>query len=69
VIQKMPQIKKPLKNKLSQAIKKELDTLPSYMQTILVDDLITAFESRLAVMNRVKTNEEFAVKIGLQITH
>jgi hypothetical protein len=65
----MPQSKKALKNKLSQAIKKELNALPSYMQTILVDDLITAFESRFAVMNRVKTNEEFAVKIGLEITH
>jgi hypothetical protein len=64
----MPQSKKALKNKLSQAIKKEINALPSCMQTILVDDLITAFESRFAVMNRVKTNEEFAVKIGLEIT-
>jgi hypothetical protein len=63
----MPQRKKALKNKLSQAIKKEINVLPSYMQTILVDDLITAFESRFAVMNRVKNNEEFVVQIGLEI--
>jgi hypothetical protein len=63
----MPQSKKALKNKLSQAIKKEINVLPSYMQTILVDDLITAFESRFAVMNRVKNNEEFVVQIGLEI--
>jgi hypothetical protein len=64
----MPQSKKALKNKLSQAIKKEINTLPSHMQTILVDDLITAFENRFAVMNRVKNNEDFVVQIGLEIT-
>jgi hypothetical protein len=56
-----------LKSKLSRALKEEINTLPDDLQTILVDDMITAFESRYAVLNRAKSNLEFAINPGLKV--
>ncbi len=59
--------RKSLKIKMSHALKEELSILPVQMQTILVDDLITAFESRIAVLSRAKSNVDFAVEVGLEV--
>ncbi len=63
----MRQSKKELKIKLSKALKEEITILPAGLQTILVDDLITAFESRLAVLSRAKSNVVFTVEVGLEV--
>lgn len=58
-----------LKSKLSRALKDEINTLPDELQADLIDDMITAFESRFAVLNKAKSNEDFAVKVALEIVH
>ncbi len=56
-----------LKSKLSRALKDEINALPDDLQAVLVDDMITAFESRYAVLNRAKSNLEFAIEPGLEV--
>jgi hypothetical protein len=56
-----------LKSKLSQVLKEEIKALPDDLQAVLVDDMITAFESRYAVLNRAKSNLEFAINPGLEV--
>ncbi len=65
----MRQSKKELKVKLSKALKEEIAILPAGLQAILVDDLITAFESRLAVLSRAKSksNADFAFEVALEV--
>ncbi len=56
-----------LKSKLSQALKNEINALPDDLQAVLIDDMITAFESRYAVLNRTKSNLEFVIEPNLKV--
>jgi hypothetical protein len=65
--------RKPLKNKMAQALSEDIKNLPSGMQAILLDDLATAFEERLSVLNRIqaKAKPEFQsfVNYGVEIAN
>lgn len=44
-----------LENKLIDAFKGEMNTLSKELQQILADDLITAFQNRITVFQRIQT--------------
>jgi hypothetical protein len=56
-----------LKNKIAAVLSDNIKTLSPVMQEILLDDLITAFESRLAVMNRAESSVQCFVGVGVKI--
>jgi hypothetical protein len=58
-----------LKTKMSQALNQEINALPSAMQKILIDDLVTAFENRFAVFNKSKTDFCSATLVELEISN
>jgi hypothetical protein len=64
---KNQQNRKALKIKMSQALKEEVEALSTQMQDILIDDLVTAFESRFAVLNKVQSNLECTVEVGVEV--
>ncbi len=45
-----PEDRKQLENKIMETFKNETNTLSQEMQRILADDLVTAFENRLATL-------------------
>ena len=45
--------RKEIQTKMVTVFGEKLQTLSTDHQTILIDDLVTAFENRLAVLNRV----------------
>jgi hypothetical protein len=45
--------RKEIQTKMATVFNEKIQTLSAYHQTILIDDLVTAFENRLAVLNRV----------------
>jgi hypothetical protein len=65
---KNQQNRKALKIKMSQALKEEVEALSTQMQDILIDDLVTAFESRFAVLNKVQSNLECTVEVGVEVS-
>jgi hypothetical protein len=65
---KNQQNRKALKIKMSQALKEEVEALSTQMQDILIDDLVTAFESRFAVLNKVQSNLECTVEVGVKVS-
>jgi hypothetical protein len=56
-----------MKNKISRALSEDLKCLPVGMRNIFLDDLITAFESRLLVLNKVQSNLQFAIDVEVQV--
>jgi len=48
--------RKDLKNKMAKALSNQIEPLSNSLQDILLDDLITAFENRLAVLKPLETN-------------
>jgi len=50
-----PDERKQLKKKVMETFKNETDTLSQELQRILADDLVTAFESRLATLMRIQS--------------
>ena len=63
--------RKALKTKFSQALNEEVKGLSSVMQAVLIDDLITAFENRFAVLNKAQSksqsNLECNVTVGVEV--
>lgn len=63
--------RKALKTKFSQALNEEVKGLSSAMQAVLIDDLITAFESRFTVLNKAQTkcqlSLESSVMVGVEV--
>lgn len=53
--------KKTLKTKMAIALDEDIKNLPASMKRVLIDDLITAFESRLKVLNSTHVTINFAV--------
>ncbi len=63
----LKQNRKALKTKISQALGSEFKGLSASMQEILLDDLVTAFESRLAVLNKAQSSLECTVAVELEV--
>jgi hypothetical protein len=63
--------RKTLKSKMAQVLNEDIKTLPREMQAILLDDLTTAFESRLLVLCKIQSKTEpkleTFVKLGMEI--
>ncbi len=58
--------RKELRNKMAEVFSDKIKTLPAEIQYILLDDLVTAFESRLSMFSQVKPSQgtadfEFAI--------
>jgi len=56
--------RKELKNKMATAISKEIRTLSRDLQNVLLDDLVTALENRLAILNRTRQNMQCTIAIS-----
>ena len=59
--------RKALKNKMAQALNDDIKMLPTGMQEILVDDLVTAFQNRFKVVKEATSNFEYYVELGVKI--
>jgi hypothetical protein len=53
--------RKELENKLAKVFEKDMKMLPTAFRKIMVNDLVSAFESRLCVLNRVQSNLNLVV--------
>ena len=63
--------RKALKNKMAKALNDEIKTLPTEMQEILVDDLVTAFQNRVKIVKQATSssilNMEYLVEVGVTV--
>ena len=59
--------RKQLKTKMAEALNDNISTLSASMQDILLDDLVTAFESRFEVLNRAQLNLYCFATIGVKV--
>jgi hypothetical protein len=50
-----------LKRKMASVFSENIQTLPTDLQGILLDDLVTAFENRLNVLNRAQYNVKLEI--------
>jgi len=66
-VNNVKQNRKALKIKVSQALRNEVKALSAPMQEILIDDLVTAFENRFAVLNKAQLNLECTVAVGMEV--
>jgi hypothetical protein len=48
-----------LRTKMASALNDDMGTLPAAMKSILIDDLVTAFESRLKALATTQSNISF----------
>jgi hypothetical protein len=55
--------RKKLKNKMATVFSDNIKGLSTDLQGILLDDLVTALENRLAVLNRINENTQFVTAI------
>ena len=53
--QKRSKNRNELKPKMASVFRKEIQELPTELQGILLNDLVTAFENRLNVLNRAQS--------------
>ena len=61
--------RKALKTKMAEALNDNIKTLSAEMKDILLDDLVTAFESRVKVLYQAQSNFECVVDFGVKITN
>lgn len=61
--------RKQLKNRMAKVFSNKIQTLTVEMQSILLDDLVTAFENRLDVLNRVQSNVQCVTDIEMKVTY
>ena len=54
--------KKELEAKMASVFKEQIQSLPIEHQEILLDDLVTAFENRFAVLSRSQMGLQFSVE-------
>ncbi len=59
--------RKELKTKMSEALSDKITSLSGELQDILIDDLVTAFESRLSVLNMEQSNLHFYVEDRVKV--
>lgn len=48
-----------LRNKMATVFGEEIQTLSTELQEIFLDDLVTAFENRMKVLNNAQSNVKF----------
>ena len=53
--------RKELENKLAKVFEMDMKALPAEFRKIMVNDLVSAFESRLYVLNRAQSNLNLVV--------
>jgi len=58
--------RKELTTKLTAVLSEKNQTLSAELQGILLDDLVTAFENRLEVLNRVQSTVQLQVAEGIE---
>ena len=56
-----PKSRKELRHKMLAVFCEEIEKFSTELQQILLDDLVTAFENRLNVLNRAHSTLEFEV--------
>ena len=56
-----------LKKKMAKALNDEIKPLPVEMQNILLDDMVTAFESRLAVLIPEESNVIYFIEEKVKV--
>jgi hypothetical protein len=61
--------RKELKNKMAEALNYKIDNLSSSMKEILLDDLVTAFESRFEVLSNAQSSMKCFVEIGVKVAN
>ena len=61
--------RKAIKNKMAEALNDDIKTLSDGMKDILLDDLVTAFESRVKVLYQAQSNFECIVDFGVKVTN
>ncbi|MCW4055113.1 MAG: hypothetical protein NWE84_09410 [Candidatus Bathyarchaeota archaeon] len=54
-IQNSSKNRRALRHKMAIAFSEKIQMLPTELQEILLDDLVTAFENRLSVLNRAQS--------------
>ena len=59
--------RKTLESKMAEALSDDIKMLPTGMQEILVDDLVTAFQNRFKVVKEATSNFEYYVELGVKI--
>ena len=62
-----PKNRKELKNKMAEVLSDRIQNLSVGMQDILLDDLITAFESRIAVLNQAQSNLQCVIDFCVEV--
>jgi hypothetical protein len=60
--------RKALKNKMAEALNDDIKMLSAGMKDTLLDDFITAFESRVKVLNQAQSNVQCLVDYGVKVT-
>ena len=55
--------RKDLKNKMAVVFGDKIKTLSIELQGVLLDDLVTALENRLIILNRINENAQFVTAI------
>jgi len=61
--------RKELKTKMAKALNYKISNLSSSMKEILLDDLVTAFESRFEVLNNAQSNVKCYVEMGVKVAN
>lgn len=51
--------RRELQTKMSKALKPNIKDLPTQLQRILVDDLVTAFQNRINVLKRAQAKRSY----------
>jgi hypothetical protein len=67
MIQLNNKIRKDLKNKMASVLNDKIQGLSADMKEILLDDLVTAFESRLDVLSQAQENVFYVADMGAKI--
>ena len=59
--------RKELKNEMAQVFSGRIQILSTEMQDILLDDLVTAFENRIEVLDRAQSGLQCFTDVGLKV--
>ena len=59
--------RKALKNKMAQVFSGRIQILSTELQDILLDDLVTAFENRIDMLNRAQSGLQCFTNVGMKV--
>ena len=60
--------RKKIKSKMAEALNDNIKGLSAEMQEILLDDMVTAFETRIHILHQAQNNIICIPDIGVEIT-